>query len=347
MRKANFLLSAAILFAATPMAQAAAAPASLRLPPPKAPKDQILSPGAIDQGLKKLGYRIERMKRKGTTYAVTAIGRSGNRVQLTVDGRSGAIIGLAVLKAAPGQAAKVAAAVKSRKGTRYVDDSSPFGIIIPDIFTTRWTVVPSTQWIYSVEYIPESWAYAGWGYRFAVPYYSIRPGHDGYSVTTFDVTDLNDPIYEVYDYEGTEIVTEYSEESFELTAAEEWDETWAEQEEQLEESYLDGSIDEMDVEITETADFDSEDGDFDVGDDPSDDYDDEDYGGSDDGSGDNDESDDADDAEDFGDEGEGEDDDGSGEDDDGGDEGDYDDGGDEGGDEDYEDGGDEPEAARG
>lgn len=347
MRKTFFLLSAALVLASAISTGVVAAPASLRLPPPKSPQNQIYSPGAIAKSLKKLGYSVEKMKRKGTTYSVTGKSRSGNRVQLTIDGRSGAIVGLAVLQAAPGQAAKVATAVKSKRGSRYVDDSTPFGIIIPDIFQTRWTPITSNVWnLYTVEYIVENWAYAGWGYRFAVPYYSVRPGYDGYSVTTFTVEELGQPVYEIYDFQGTEISTEYSEESIEIRAAEEWEERYADEEERLEENYLDGSIDEMDVEITETADFDSEDGDLDVGDNPADDYDDEDYSGADedDDADEDDAGEDDDDAgendDDPGDEDEG---DAEQEADDSGDE--DDDGGDDGGDEGYDDGGgDEPEA---
>ncbi len=339
MRKAFFLLSAAIALAGTAsVAATAAPPANLRLPPPKAPKDKIYSPGAIDKSLKQLGYRIEKMKRKGTTYSVRAVGKSGNRVQLTVDGRSGAIIGLAVLQAAPGHGPRVAAVMQSRRGSRYVDDSTPFGIIIPDTYTLRWTVIPNTLWtVYTTDYIPESWTYVGAGYRFAVPYYSVRPGHNDYSVTTFAVTELGQPIYDVYDFEGTEISTSYSEESYEIAATQSFEDSFGTLNQQLEDSYLDGAIDDMaDVDIDEISDFDSEDGDFDIADDSGDDYDsdadgneDEDDAGDDDGDGDDE------DYEDEGDPGEDDDDEGYDDEDDGGDEGD-------------DDGGDEPEArARG
>lgn len=366
MRKAIFLLSAAIVLAGTTSVSASAEPsASLRLPPPKAPKDNIYSPGAIDKSLKKLGFRIEKMKRKGTTYSVRAVGKSGNRVQLTIDGRSGAIIGLAVLQAAPGQGSRVAAMMKSRRAARYVDDSTPFGIIIPDTYQFRWTVVPSNVWtVYTSDYINESWSYVGSGYRFAVPYYSVRPGHNDFSVTTFAVRELNEPIYDVYDYEGTEISTAYSEESSEIAATQSFEDTWGTLNDQLEETYLDGAIDDMaEVDADEVADFDSEDGDFDIADNSGDDYDPgdddsddnrDDYAEDDDGAGDDDEGDENEDEDDGGDDEDYEDQ------DDGGDEGDEhedeDDGGgdedyegqDDGGDEGYDDGGDEPETrARG
>ena len=332
MRKAIFFLSAAILIAGTAsMAASAASPANLRLPPPKAPKDNIYSPGAIDKSLTRLGYRIEKMKRKGTTYSVRAVGKSGNRVQLTVDGRSGAIVGLAVLQAAPGQGPRVAAIMKSRRGSRYVDDSHPFGIIIPDTYQLRWTVIPNNVWtVYTTDYISENWTYVGAGYRFAVPYYSVRPGHNDYSVTTFEVTELGEPIYDVYDYEGTEISTAYSEESYEIAASQSFEDTFGTLNEQLAHSYLDGTIGDLDeVEMGDVADFDSEDGDFDIADDSGDDYD-ADADGDDDGDGAAGDDDDSGDDEDYGDADDGDDDDNYEDEDDGGDDGD-DDGDDDGG----------------
>ena len=340
MRKAFFLLSAAIVLAGSISVAASAAPsANFRLPPPKAPKDKIFSPGAIDKSLKQLGYRVEKMKRKGTTYSVRAVGKSGNRVQLTIDGRSGAIIGLAVLQAAPGQGPRVAAVMKSRRGSRYVDDSTPFGIIIPDTYQFRWTVIPNTLWtVYTADYLPESWTYVGSGYRFAVPYYSVRPGHNDFSVTTFAVSELNEPIYDVYDFEGTEISTSYSEESSEIAATQSFEDTWGTLNDQLEETYLDGAIDDMaEVDADEVDDFDSEDGDFDIADDTGDDYDSDDDDPGDDN--DDDDTEDDDDAR-----GDDEDDDDYEDEDDGADDEDYEDE-DDGGDEDYDDGGDDPETS--
>jgi hypothetical protein len=343
MRKGVFLLSAAIVLAGTAsVAVSAAQSANLRLPPPKSPKDQIYSPGAIDKSLKRLGYRVEKMKRKGTTYSVRAVGKSGNRVQLIIDGRSGAIIGLAVLQAAPGQAAKVAAAIKSRRGSRYVDDSTPFGIIIPDTYQFRWTVIPNTVWtVYTSDYIYESWSYVGSGYRFAVPYYSVRPGHNDFSVTTISVSGLNEPIYDVYDYQGTEISTSYSEEDDEIAATQSFEDSWGALNDQIEETYLDGAVDGIAVvDADEISDFDSEDGDFDIADDPDDDYD------ADGGDEDDDDADGGDEDDDDADRGD-EDDAGADEDEDSGDDGGHEDDSedeyeDDGGDEDYDDGG-EPE----
>jgi hypothetical protein len=229
--------------------------AKLKLPPPTAPKDRIYSAGAIAKSLEKRGYRIEKMKRKGTTYSVTATSAKGNRVQLTVDGRSGDIVGLAVLKAEPSLAAVIAAIVKGGTGRRYVDDRHPFGIIIPDTYQSRWTVITTETWTdYSVQFVDESWS--GAGYRFAVPYNTVRPGHDGYSVTTLETSEMSRPVYDVYDSSGIEISTEYSEESVEISEATEFETTYAAENEQLEDAYLDGQVGDDEVDLAEIADAD-------------------------------------------------------------------------------------------
>ncbi|MEO7654728.1 MAG: PepSY domain-containing protein [Sphingomicrobium sp.] len=330
MRKALFRFGAGCAlacFLTTTALEAAPAQARLRLPPPSAPANQIYSPASIARDLEKRGYRIEKMKRKGTTYSIKAIGPNRNKVQMTVDGRSGDIVGLAVLEAATGLAAAIAVIVRSGKGSRYVDDSHPFGIIIPDTYQSRWTTITTNVWTtYSGDYVTESWS--GAGYRFAVPYDTIRPGHNGFSVTTFDARELSDPVYDVYDYDGTQISTEYSEENWEIESTESIESTWGTLNEGYEESYLDGSIDEDgEIDVEDIEDYDSEDGDFSMSDDGGDDYDadvgedeDEGYDDDDDGEGYDDEGNDGDDGDD-----------------------DYDDGGDDddGG---YDDGGDEPDA---
>lgn len=340
MRRTIFLASAAILLAGSaPAVTFAASPAKLRLPPPSAPKDKIYSPAAIARDLEKRGYRIEKMKRKGTTYSITAIGPSRNRVQLTVDGRSRDIVGLAVLEAAAGLAAAIAAIVKSGKGTRYVDDRHPFGILIPDTYTSRWIPITTTVWTtYSGDYVTEVWS--GSGYRFAVPYDTIRPGHNGISVTTFEAADLREPIYDVYEFDGAGISTEYAEESWEIEATGSIEDTWGTLNAGYADSYLDGTVDEdPEIAADQVADYDSEDGDYDIGDDSADGYEpdvDADEGEDDDSDAGETEEDEGEDEEDSSEE-VGED---SGEDDDGGDEGDYDGGDDDGG---YDEGGDEPE----
>jgi hypothetical protein len=258
MNNSAMRLSAAVTLALVTNSPVAAA--KLQLPPPTAPKDRIYSAGAIAKSLEKRGYRIEKMKRMGTTYSVTATGRSGNKVQLTVDGRSGDIIGLAVLNPVANLVGAIAALLTSNKGTRYIDDWHPFGIIIPDIYQTRWTVIPTTSWRdYSVAYVTEPWV--GSGYRFAVPYNTIRPGYNGYSVTTLEVSELGNPVYDIYDSGGVEISTEYAEESVEITEATSFETTYAEQNEQMAESYLGGAVADEDFDVAEIGDMDVSDAD--------------------------------------------------------------------------------------
>ncbi len=341
MRKASWMIGAggalACLLATTPLQ--AASPARLRLPPPSAPKDQIYSPAAIAKDLEKRGYRIDSMKRKGTTYSIKATGPHRNKVQMTVDGRSGDVVGLAVLEAAAGLAAAIAAIVKSGKGSRYIDDSHPFGIIIPDTYQSRWTPITTNAWnSYTTTYITEPWS--GAGYRFAVPYDTVRPGHNGISVSTFEAAELGEPLYGVYDYDGAGISTEYSEESWEIEATESIEDTWGTLNDGYEESYLDGSIDEMaEIDVADVEDYDSEDGDFTMSDDAGDEYDADVIDEEDASSGDDETDDDEVIADD-----EGNEDDGGYEDDGSEDDGSEDDAGDDGGYED--DGGEEPEAVR-
>ena len=272
MGKGFFLISAAMaLAAATSTGALAAGPAKLRLPPPKAPKDQVYSPGAIAQDLQKRGYRIDSMRRLGTTYSITAVGPSKSRVQMTVDGRSGEIIGLAVLQSAPNLFDAIAALVKSGKGTRYVDDWHPFGIIIPDTYQTRWTVYPATSWTtYSTPYVPEVWS--GKGYRFAVPYRTVRPGAGGKSKSTLRASKMRKPAYSVRDSNGSEMTTEYSEEMTEITETTTYETTYESENETLEESYLGGEVGEDEFDVEDIVDYDSEDGDFDVADNAADGY---------------------------------------------------------------------------
>jgi len=277
MRKAVFMLSAAFALAglsySSPSAAAAqGSPAKLRLPPPKAPKDQIYSPGVIAQDLQKRGYRIESMRRLGTTYSITATGPSKNKVQMTVDGRSGEIIGLAVLQAAPNLFDAIAALVRAGTGARYVDDWHPFGIIVPDTYQTRWTVYPVTSWTTTTTaYVPEAWS--GKGYRFAVPYRTVRPGARGKSKSTIPASKMRRPAYSVRDSNGTEMSTEYSEETTEITETTTYETTYESENESLEEGYLGGAVGEGPDDVDDITDYDSEDGDFDITDNQGDDYD--------------------------------------------------------------------------
>ena len=149
-----------------------------------------------------------------------------------------------MLQAVASLAAAIAGIVKSGKSKRYVNDWTPFGIVVPDTYQTRWTSYSTTSWTtYSSQYVSESWS--GSGYRFAVPYNSVRPGYNGTSVTTFEASAMSSPIYDVYDSSGTAIDTQYSEELMEISASETFEEQYEAQNEALGESYLGGEVDDI------------------------------------------------------------------------------------------------------
>jgi hypothetical protein len=245
--------------------------AKLRLPPPRAPAQKIYSPVAIAGELQKRGYRIESMKRQGTAYSIRAVGPHKNKVQLMVDGRSGEIVGLAVIDPVADLVSLIAKAMTSGKNSRYIDDRYPFGIIVPEVYQTNWVVIPTwTVTAGAPRYIDAQWS--GRGYRYAVPYATIRPGRGGRSRSTLAPARLQRPLYDVYDANGAELETvSYSEDTTVITEVTTEETTYSEEYSAMEESYLGGELDEeASVEI---SDFDAEDGDLSFADDTSDSYD--------------------------------------------------------------------------
>lgn len=266
MTKFTLYLSAAVALAIAGNAPANAA--KLRLPPAQTPKDKIYSPATVALELEKRGYRIESMKRQGTAYSITATGPRGNKVQLMVDGRSREIVGLAVLSAAANMVAAIAGVMKAGKNTRYVDDWHPFGIIVPQIYQSRWT--PIATWKTGPVYLDQPWT--GRGYRYAVPYKSVRPGRGGISRSKIPPSRMQKPLYDVYDSNGVEMetvsVTEDSTIISEVTTEET---TYSSEFSAMEESYLDGDLGEESFD--EVYDYDAEDGDLDIADNANDGYD--------------------------------------------------------------------------
>ena len=116
------------------------APALAALPASAEAAEHLRSPYQVASDLGARGYRVADLRRMGAAYAVAATGPSGNRVLLTVDGRSGEIVGLQVLKWAPG--------VKPRPahGARYVDDTYVFGRLAPPKKTAGWTRYRPEEW---------------------------------------------------------------------------------------------------------------------------------------------------------------------------------------------------------
>ena len=344
-------------------ATAPAAPSRLRLPPPRTPAGSIYSPAAIAGELAKRGYRLEKMTRKGTAYSVTATGPHGNRVQMLVDGRSGEIVGLTVVQAAANLIGAVAAALTSGKSGRYYDDTRPFGVIVPDRYQVDWINITVTDWSGkrgAARYVaaPAS----GRGYRYAVPYRTVRPAAGGGTRSTYGPAQLRQPLYDVYDSGGARLETiEMREDTTILTEVTSVETRFSSQDESVEasyeQSYFGSDVDEASIETT--LDYDAEDGDYDFADNGADGYDagvetgdfadysagdDDDFGDDDDdGVGGDDAGDDDAGDDDAGDDGAGDDDmdddDQGGDDDPGDDDGDFDPGDDDDGDDD--DGGDD------
>ena len=84
---------------------------------------------------------MQDMYRKGPAYAVTATGRHGNRVLLMVDGHSGVIIGMSVL------AAVVPVIPETAPNAVFLDDSHPFGAVVPEVIYDHWDHYNEPQWI--------------------------------------------------------------------------------------------------------------------------------------------------------------------------------------------------------
>jgi hypothetical protein len=134
------LLGGAAVMAAASVHAAPLISFSLNLPAPNVPSNQVLSPSAIAARLGQKGFRVSEMYRKGSAYAVTAMGPSGNKVLLMVDGRSGVILGLNVL------AAKVAVAPQRAPTAVFIDDRHPFGAVVPAVVYDSWQRYDQPQW---------------------------------------------------------------------------------------------------------------------------------------------------------------------------------------------------------
>ncbi len=126
---------------------------------------QALSPHAIAVSLTQKRFRVQTMHRRGTAYAVRAIGPSGNHVDMMVDGASGTIIGLNVLQAVAGS---IVSALTAPRAV-YVDDRHPFGAVVPEVVYDSWQSYGENQWsVAATQTMAVERTYAG--YRAAVPF---------------------------------------------------------------------------------------------------------------------------------------------------------------------------------
>lgn len=303
----------------TRLAVAAAATAFLLLSghaqaaPPR--KDRVIPPARVSALMKAAKFKVLAMYRKGANWVVRAKGASGNEVLTVLDGRNGKIIGLDVVKWAPG-ARRVA---RGSRGNTFTGDVYEFGYSVPVAALATWVVYEEASWsVTTTEWLEVTVETVTWS---EVTYES--------SVTEVSYEEYSVEYSETYDVSLTETVSSY--ESYEETIEESYEstqESWEESSESSEESSSsddddsDGDDDDSEDDGDDGDDDDSDDDDSDDGDDEDDDSDDD----SDDGDDEDDSGDDSDDD----DGGYDDSDDGDDGDDDGGDE---DDGGDDGGDE--------------
>ena len=266
------LAFALVLSMATP-----AAAERLRLPAARAPANAIFSPAAIAGNLRQRGYRIETMRRQDTAYSITGTGPRGNRVQMLVDGRSGEVVGLSVLQAAPNLAAAVAEVLRGPRQARFRDETTPFGIVVPDRNARGWVTVPAGAYAAGQRgnrYVRQ--ASNARGYRFAVPARSVRPGRGGRSRSTIAHSRMRQPIYQVYDANGALLQSAAEAEDRAALSELQAEEAIAAADDlALENAYLEGALDGADLD--EVSDYDAEDGDLDIADNAADDYDGDEY----------------------------------------------------------------------
>ncbi|WP_298162439.1 hypothetical protein [Brevundimonas sp.] len=124
------------------------------------PPGKALSPGGVNKVLTDRGFTPEKVRRRGSTYVVDAVGKTGNKVRLVIDGKAGQIKGLDVIRWAPG-AKRIA---KGSRGATFVNDTYEFGYTLPDSYFADWINYQPAQWQvwepwidYGDEYVIDDW----------------------------------------------------------------------------------------------------------------------------------------------------------------------------------------------
>lgn len=112
--------------------------------------ERVISPARVNALMSSAKLKVQTMQRRGDTYVVKAKGLSGNEVVVVVDGRKGDIIGLDVVKWAPG-------AKRIKRGSRgkaFTGDVYEFGVTLTLAALVGWTPYDSRAWSStSVEWI--------------------------------------------------------------------------------------------------------------------------------------------------------------------------------------------------
>ncbi|MGZ8362514.1 MAG: hypothetical protein ACXW3D_01530 [Caulobacteraceae bacterium] len=107
-----------------------------------APKAKIIPPSKVATLMKQAKFQVSGIYRKGPSYVVRAKGLTGNDVIVVVDGKSGKIIGLDVVKWAPG-AKRVK---RGSRGAKFTGDVYEFGVSISLPVLLTWEVYSPATW---------------------------------------------------------------------------------------------------------------------------------------------------------------------------------------------------------
>jgi|GEM_PF-3267550 len=103
---------------------------------------RVISPAKVSALMTSAKLKVQSIQRRGDTYVVKAKGLSGNEVVVVVDGRKGDIIGLDVVKWAPG-------AKRIKRGSRgkaFTGDVYEFGVTLSVAALVGWTLYDSRSW---------------------------------------------------------------------------------------------------------------------------------------------------------------------------------------------------------
>jgi len=103
---------------------------------------RVISPAKVNALMTSAKLKVQTMQRRGDTYVVKAKGLSGNEVVVVVDGRKGDIIGLDVVKWAPG-------AKRIKRGSRgkaFTGDVYEFGVTLSVAALVGWTLYDNRSW---------------------------------------------------------------------------------------------------------------------------------------------------------------------------------------------------------
>lgn len=108
------------------------------------------SPHKVAGMLQAKQFKVGAVKRKGSTYVVLATGKKGNQVRFVVDGRNGKVLGMDVVKWAPG-AKRVK---RGSHGADIFDEFYEFGVTIPAATYVTWVDYEPAQWtVETTDYI--------------------------------------------------------------------------------------------------------------------------------------------------------------------------------------------------